>query len=495
MMPIARRFLVVSAVLALAMLEAVAADDYVIGYAGTGIKGAPSPPVPGYVVAGLQDITASAFVNAYNAFALSSSTGDQVFPATGCPVVVLREGFLAYGSQLDVNAWLVSPFTAQGKPMRPSNLASPIVLGALNQSNFQSTTFIGPYLNASDVASFYIATSTTVDLAQCDVSVGHLTIYAKATFFVGSLSPTPFCTGSTLATLADIRSRHFVDEFNGGSGLEVTGEYLTSPCCAFRLMQGYLGYSNSPSSSMSPLATALNSGDEVVTPFFSQGGASQCPTSSSLTAPVAFGTASDGNLGPLTAVDLNRFRLLPNPPATCNEATSVWAIYAAPPGCVPTTTTPFTTLSTTTAAPPVTTSGTAPTLTPSTTVVPPTTTAPSDASCYSLNFNADYVLNDNCYAIRNNYIVQLGQVSRSINMSTNNLCGFPAYVYNFSLSYYNTTVVVASMGSFTGCSCPSQNIAFVDIDQGDGQLCMDNTGTGYCDLDVSIASGPFPCPP
>jgi hypothetical protein len=441
-------------------LVAVAAcsNTFVMGPAG---EFAGTSPVPGYVLATLQDVQSEAFLRVYNALGVSvSSTASNPFPPSECPFVALQGGYLASGSPIAVTPTLIAPFSASGV-LEVASLSAPVWMGVVDATSFNvNAEYVGPF-NASFVDGLFVLSPSALGdvTLPCNPSFASVGLYHKAEFMVapyGSDFPNPPSAGAVFVTLADMSSDVFVESFNI-NGLVASSNSASRVCCAMRIQGGYLSLSTS-----------------TLVPYTSRG-SMQCPAKT-LSAPVWLGTADNGAypdtfVGPLNASSLRLLSVNANQPSTCTSGdVNVWALFKL-----------------------------------HTTPSPPTP-APSSGDCYNMDIQVSYYLPDGtiCIAERWTYYMKLGTVYQSIGMSSINECGGTVGTvdaYNMQLQPYNTSYMVGKTSGASSCDCTGiTNWGFVPLNEsGHGYkstICYKSIQEFYfCEVLMWLNNGPVQCPP
>lgn len=443
------------------LLASVVASSgtFLVGPAG-GLYG-PSP-VPGYILASLQDVESEAFLGVYNAIGISvAPTTPSPLPPSNCPFVAVQGGYLATGSPISVSPTLIAPFTASGTP-EISALSAPVWFGIVDAASFSSNyDYVGPF-NSSFASGLFVLSATALNevTLSCNPAYASVALYRRAEFLIapyGSDFPNPPSVGAVFATIHDVNSDIFLESFNVNGLATSSSSSASHVCCAIRIQGGYLALSTS---TLAP---------------YTAGGTIQCPTKT-LDSPVWFGTANDGAypdqfLGPLNVSTLAMLTVSAQQPSVCSTSdVNVWALYKVH------------------------------------TMPSPPTPAPSTGDCYNMDIQVSYYLPDGtiCIAERWTYYMKLGTVYASIGMSSLNECGGTVGAVdalNMELQPYNSSYIVGRTSGASSCDCTGiTNWGFVPLNESGhhykATICYKSIQEFYfCEVLMWLNNGPVQCPP
>lgn len=445
-------------VLAVLATSVISSSTFLVGPAGDFMT---TSPVPGYILATLEDVQSEAFLRVYNAIGLSvADNTPNPLPSSECPFFAVFGGYLATGSPLSISPTLVAPFTSS-EALEVGSLSGPVWLGVVDATSYTSNNqYIGA-LNSTFADSLFVLSATAlseVGLA-CNPTYASAAIYRKAQFMVapyGSAYPNPPTTEAVFATVADINSDTFLEAYNI-NGLAASTSAASQVCCAVRVQGGYLTLSTS---TLSP---------------YTAGGNIQCP-SKTLQSPVWFGTANNGAypneyIGPLNASVLSSLTTTTSQPSVCGTGdVNVWALYKV--HTIPSAPTP----------------------------------APATGDCYNIELQVSYYLPDAtiCLAERWSYYMKLGTVYQSIGMTSINECGGTigaVSAYNLELQPYNESYMVGRTSGASSCDCSGvTNWGFIPLNEsGHGYkstICYLPIQVYYfCEVLMYLNNGPVQCPP
>lgn len=418
-------------------------------------------PVDGYVLATLDDIASSDFLNVYNALGLHVSTPSFVFPSVHCPFIAVQGGYVGVGSPLDVVPTILAPFNSAQALQSGATLAAPVWFGVAMSTNFEGVNEYVGALNKTFLHSLYLVSPETLNglSLTCSPSVAHVGLYREAVYTVaayGADFPNPPSSSSQLLSLGDMQSDTFLFSYNTHGLGVVSSESVANVCCGLRVAGGYLALS---SSSMAPYG-----GSETI----------QCPQST-LTAPVWLGTANDGGypsafIGVLNASSLSMLSVSTSQPSVCSPSSrNVWALYKMHPGATPT---------------------------------PP---SPS-GNCYNVEIQVSYYLPGGtvCLAERWSYYMQLNKTYSAVSMSSINECGGTVgsvSAFDMELQPYNDSYLVGRTSGATNCDCSGvTNWGFVPLNESGytqmSTICNLPIQVYYfCDVLMYLHNGPVQCPP
>lgn len=439
------------------IVAVTASRDYVIGPAGTFTT---HSPVPGFILATLEDVQGSGFLSVYNALGVNlTSTTPPSFPGNYCPFIAIQGGFLATGSPLSVSPTLIGPFTSGGALQDGGSLTAPVWMGTVSATDFQQNEFVGAF-NQTFISGLFVMSEATLAQSSlsCTPSVASIGLYRRAQFMVapyGSSFPTPPVVGAMLVTLADLASDTFLETFNI-NGLVASGVDVSNVCCAMRVFGGFLTLSTS-----------------VIAPYTAQGNI-QCPQSA-LTGPVWLGTTDSGAypdafIGSLNASVLAELTVDSDATAVCGSSSNVWALYKVH------------------------------------TLPTPPTPAPAHGDCYNMDIRVTYYLPNMviCLAERYTYYMRMNQTYSAIGMTSLNECGGTigsVSAQNMELQPYNDSYMVGRTSGATSCDCSAvTNWGFVPFNQSGhnemSTICYKSIDEFYfCEVLMQLNNGPVQCPP
>ena len=436
------------AVFASCAVQPAAADGFVIARAGASYPGGPG----GYVEATLDDVRSASFAAGYNPFGLTvAGGGEGTVAVPHCAVVAVREGVLAFGPTDNVS--LVGPFGIVSAQWESgSTLSGPVQFGAAGGG------FVGA-MSAAFQRGLY-----TVPVAQASRCYGKTAmwgVFRPARFYFGRTGPA-YPSGpasdpsAVLATLADVTARDFVTGYNaaGVQGFQYASGQAGG-CCAVRVAEGYLTYTDATSG-----VTSF-----VVPHYHNAAGTDACDGSgfARLSGNQRFATkwASDGSSGhflpQLTYENIRSFNVSFNGPSQCNNnGANSFALMKSGPS-----------------------------------------DSPYQGNCWKITVQGDYYTpsTSSCLADRWHFDTRNGTV-QDIQLNSFNTCGGDIVASGFSISNYNDKHALASVSGLTNCAGCTATDKLIPLPTGSemSTVCYVTVGNyGWCRVLVQVEKN-YECP-
>ena len=443
-------------VAACAVVASVAvAQSFIVGRAGAQFPDAPG----GYVMASLADVQSSQFASSYNAFGLTpaSGNGDSI-SVPHCAFVAVNEGFLAFLAPGNIT--VLAPFSNGGQWEEGASLANPMWFGAISSGGTGAAKFIGA-LNAAQQKALRTVSSRNGG-GFCN-TLAYWAVFTAATFVLGRTGPgyTPPASGlgsnPELATLADVRSRRFVETYNT-QGIDAPVLYKSgspSGCCALQLQDGFVTYA---------------SAGTVVPHYRDASGLAAC-----------FGTAF--------ASDMSGKQRL---------GTGPWGADAAlffPTLNVST----LSQLATTPAGPDGCGSGNSYGLFKTSSIGPGPGPGPSPlGDCFEIDLRAGYYTpsGGSCLSDKWRFDTFNASVHQTVQLNDFDTCGYAVDVSNFQIETFNEQYAQVSINGFTNCAGCNDKTVLVPMKTGSSMstVCHQTVGEfGWCELLVQIDKN-YDCP-